>query len=309
MRLRIGTRGSALALWQTDWVSDLLRKAHPGIEIEILEIRTSGDAIQDRPLHLLGGKGLFIKELESALLAETVDIAVHSMKDVPAVSAAGLSIVAMPPRASPFDAMVSDRCGTLSSLPEGARVGTGALRRQFQLLQVRPDLEVVGIRGNVGTRLSKLRDPAQGLDAIILAVAGLERLGLGDEIAQRLTPDVGFIPALGQGAVGVQARCGDASVREVLRAIGHRPTEVCVEAERGVMKALEGDCTLPIAGHAVLDGDEVVLIARLGMPDASEIIERRAQGPAAEAETLGLCVGEDLLRAGGRELMARLAAL
>lgn len=307
MRIRIGTRASALALWQTNWVSDLLRGAHQGIEIEVVEIRTSGDKIQDRPLHLVGGKGLFIKELERALLDVDVDIAVHSMKDVPATVADGLAIVAMPPRASEFDALVSDRFSSLESLPHGARVGTGAFRRQFQLLRTRPDLKVVGIRGNVGTRLRKLRDPGEGLDAIVLAVAGLERLGMGGEIAQRLTGELGFLPAIGQGAVGIEARQGDTATRDLLRAIADPITEHRVRAERGVLKALEGDCTLPIAAWSTVKGGRLRLLSRLGMPDASEIIEGEVEGDLADDESLGRALGAQLLGRGGREIMARLA--
>jgi hydroxymethylbilane synthase len=309
MRIRIGTRASALALWQTNWVADRLRGAHPGIEIDIVEIRTSGDKIQDRPLHLVGGKGLFIKELERALLDGDVDIAVHSMKDVPATVAPGLGIVAMMPRASEFDALVSERYGSLEDLPQGARVGTGAFRRQFQLLRTRPDLEVVGIRGNVGTRLDKLRDPEHGLDAIVLAVAGLERLGVGDVITERLTAATGFLPAIGQGAVGIEARQADTTTRDAVRAIACTITEHRVRAERGVLMALEGDCTLPIAAFTTVRGDRIHLVARLGMPDASEILEGEVEGELSDDETLGRALGAELLGRGGRELMARLAHL
>lgn len=306
MRIRIGTRASKLALWQTNWVADLLRAEHPGIEIEVVEIRTSGDKIQDRPLHLVGGKGLFIKELERALLDSDVDIAVHSMKDVPATVAPGLDIVAMPERASEFDALVSDNYASVADLPEGARVGTGAFRRQFQLLRTRSDLQVVGIRGNVGTRLRKLRDADENLDAIVLAVAGLERLGMGDEIAERLRPDGGFLPAIGQGAVGIEARSDDVDTIAALRAIAHPLTEHRVRAERGVLKALEGDCTLPIAAYTQVQGDRMSIVARLGMPDASEILEGEVDGDLTDDEALGRALGSELLSRGGRELMARL---
>ncbi len=304
----IGTRGSQLALWQANYIADTLRNAHEGLEVKLEIITTSGDRIQDRPLYEVGGKGLFVKEIEEALLSNKIDLAVHSMKDVPGVLPPGLGIAAMPARANPFDALISDRFDSLESLPQGACVGTTSLRRRFQLLKRRPDLKILPIRGNVGTRLRKLREREGGLDAILLAVSGLERLGMGDVITEHLTPPH-FLPAIGQGALGLEIREADTKTLELLKPLRDRDTEVCVWAERGVLEALEGDCHLPVACYATLgdDGDSLSVTARLGLPDASEILELSREGNADSSRALGHTLGEALLEEGGRDLMAKLA--
>lgn len=303
--ITIGTRGSKLALWQAHHVADCLRQAHAGLKVELEIIKTSGDRIQDRPLYEVGGKGLFIKEIEEALIDGRVDMAVHSMKDVPAGLPEGLVLGALMERANPYDALISRGGESLSALPEGAVVGTSSLRRQFQLLGLRPDLKIIPLRGNVDTRLEKLEQGRDGLQAIVLAVAGLERLGHGAVISERLVPP-GVLPAIGQGALGLELRAGDARVQALLEPLRHRDTEDCVHAERGVLERLEGDCHLPIACHAWVDPDDASKLrvkARLGLPDASEVVEVETHGARDDARALGFELGSALLDQGGRALM------
>ena len=303
--LVIGTRGSKLALWQAHHIRDRLIMAHPGLEVRLEIIKTSGDRIQDRALYEVGGKGLFVKEIEEALLDGRIDFAVHSMKDVPGQMPPGLTLGAMTQRADPFDALIATGGLTLEELPEGAKVGTGSLRRKFQLLQARPDLEVLSIRGNVDTRLQKLRDGLGGLEAIVLAVSGLTRLDLAGVITDRLTSPT-FLPAIGQGALGLETREGDTRVADFLLPLRHEETEVCVAAERGVLERLEGDCHLPIACHATRDKDgTIALHARLGLPDGSSMVEGILSG-AGDPRSLGLRLGESLLGNGGSEMMREL---
>ncbi len=306
--LKIGTRGSQLALWQANHIASRLRELHPGLDITLDIIKTSGDRIQDRALSEVGGKGLFVKEIEEALLEGRIDLAVHSMKDVPGQLPEGLTLAAMPRRASPHDALITFSGLKLAELPAGARVGTGSLRRRFQLLRIRPDLDVVGVRGNVDTRLQKLDDRAGGLSGIILAVSGLERLGLGGKITEVLqAPE--FLPAIGQGALGLETREDDARVRALLEPLRDRTTEVCVLAERGVLARLEGDCHLPIACHTSLSDDgELTIHARLGLPDGSRMIEATITGPSEDPTLTGLRLGDSLLDGGGRALMASIEA-
>lgn len=305
-RLIIGTRGSQLALWQAHHVADALRSAWPGLEVELTIIRTSGDRIQDRLLREIGGKGLFVKEIEEALLEGSIDLAVHSMKDVPAEFPEGLGLAALLERASPFDALITRSGADLDGLPAGAAVGTGALRRQFQLLAARPDLRIVPIRGNVDTRLRKLAEGEDGLEAILLAVSGLTRLGWADQITAALLPPR-FLPAIGQGALGLETRLDDARVRAFLAPLRHPDTEACVAAERGVLERLEGGCHLPIACYGRFEADTLRLTARLGSPDGARIIEADATHPRlAEPRAVGIALAERLLADGGAELLASL---
>lgn len=301
--IRIGTRGSQLALWQAHHISDRLREAHPGLVVELEVIKTSGDRIQDRALYEVGGKGLFVKEIEDALLERRVDLAVHSMKDVPGALPEGLVLAAMPRRADPYDALLSVKHASLSDLPQGARVGTTSLRRRFQLARLRPDLDIISLRGNVDTRLRKLREGE--FDAILLAVSGLTRLGWADAITQVLSPP-DFLPAIGQGALGLEIRQDDDRARALLEPLRHPETERCVSAERGVLARLEGGCHLPIAAFAqVLDDGSLTLSARLGTPDGAQVLEASAQG-TGDPHALGWEVGEALLAQGGRALIGEL---
>lgn len=295
MKLTLATRRSALALAQSRAFARTLTDATPGLAIEELHVVTSGDKTQDKPLQDIGGKGLFIKELEEALLDGRADFAVHSIKDVPAVIAGSLVIAAIPPREDPRDALVSKGGARLADLPAGARVGTGSLRRALALRSVRPDLVVEPIRGNVDTRLRKVDEGP--FDAVVLALAGLKRLGLAARATEILDPDVS-LPAIGQGALGIECRRDDARSVEVLARIVDRETSICVSAERAVMAAVDGNCRTPVAAYAVREGDTLRLRALLAEPDGSHLrtTERRAPWPTSEpeAERLGRDAGDEL---------------
>ncbi|MCU0936988.1 MAG: hydroxymethylbilane synthase [Gammaproteobacteria bacterium] len=302
--LRIATRKSPLALWQAEHAAELLRRAHPGLAVELVPMTTRGDRILDVPLAKVGGKGLFVKELEQGLLDGTADIAVHSMKDVPVELPEGLHLPVVLAREDPRDAFVSVRYARLDDLPRGAVVGTSSLRRQVQLLERRPDLRIEGLRGNVGTRLEKL--DRGDYDAIVLASAGLKRLGAGDRIREPLSPDT-LLPAIGQGAIGVECRRGDRRV-ETLIAVLHDPeTDVRVRAERALNARLAGGCQVPIAGHAELDGDRVRLRGLVGRPDGARVVRGAVGGPRVTAEALGEGLAEDLLARGAAEILRDLA--
>ncbi|MCC6559542.1 MAG: hydroxymethylbilane synthase [Polyangiaceae bacterium] len=298
MRLTLATRRSALALAQSRAFAAALRAAVPGLELDELEVVTSGDRTQDRPLQDIGGKGLFIKELEEALLAGRADFAVHSIKDVPAEIAPALALACVPAREDPRDAIVTRTGARLSELPGGARVGTSSLRRAVAIRAARPDLVIEPVRGNVDTRLRKVVDGA--FDAVVLALAGLRRLGLEGRATEVLEPEVS-LPAIGQGALGIECRAGDAHVIDALRALEHEETAICVAAERAVMAAVEGNCKTPVAAHAKRDGGALWLRAMLAEPDGSRARfgERRVAWPAERAEAAR--VGEDL----GDELKGR----
>ncbi len=283
MRLRLGTRGSKLALTQSRYVARLLEERWPGLKVELCVIRTSGDAIRDVPLYTLGGKGLFVKEIEEALLEGKVDLAVHSLKDVPAEIPPGLSLSAFPPRADPRDVVVTREGGGLSSLPPGARIGSSSLRRQFQLRRLRPDLEVVTLRGNVDTRLRRLEEGR--VDGVVLARAGLERLGL-DPGGEPLSPRE-FIPAVGQGVLALETREGDGELEELVRALDHGPTRAAVEAERGFLRAVGGGCQVPAGAYAYLEGGLLHLVAFLATPDGSRSARGERRGPPEEAARMG----------------------
>jgi hydroxymethylbilane synthase len=297
--LRLGTRGSKLALTQTGLVRDALAKAIPALAapdaIEIVVIRTTGDAIQDRPLSEAGGKGLFVKEIEEALLSGRIDGAVHSMKDMPTAQPAGLVIAAFLPREDARDVLIAGAITRIADLRNGAVVGTAALRRKAQLLYRRPDLEIVTLRGNVDTRLAK-RERGE-VEATVLAMAGLNRLGLkvGTPV-----PEDEMLPAVGQGAVCIECRVDDARMIEWLAAINHAPTRTCVTAEHAMLAVLDGSCRTPIAGHAIFDQDGALYLRGLiAKPDGSELIATDRNGPASDAEAMGREAGDELKRRGG----------
>jgi hydroxymethylbilane synthase len=297
--LRLGTRGSKLALTQTGLVRDALAAAVPVLAgpdaIEIVAIRTTGDVIQDRPLSEAGGKGLFVKEIEEALLTRRIDAAVHSMKDMPVLQPAGLEIVAFLPREDARDVLIAGETRRIADLKRGAVVGTSALRRKAQLLHLRPDLEIVNLRGNVDTRLAKRE--AGVVEATLLALAGLKRLGMAH--VGTPVPEDEILPAVGQGAVCIECRADDARTRAWLSAIDHKPTAVCVAAEHAMLAVLDGSCRTPIAGHAVLSGDSLRLRGLIVKPDGSELLATERQGAAGDAEAMGRDAGLELKRRGG----------
>jgi len=305
--LVIGTRGSPLALVQANMVRDLLRGAHPGLEVTLSVIKTSGDRFLDRPLAEIGGKGLFTKEIEEAMVAGHIHIAVHSMKDVPTVLPQGLHIPCLPPREDPRDVLLTADSGVtgIAGLPQGARVGTASLRRKAQLLALRPDLMVVPIRGNVGTRMDKLA--AGDFDAILLALAGLRRLGLADHAVDILGEDE-MLPAVAQGALGIECREGDAAVEGLLAPIHDPATGIAVAAERALLEALEGSCRTPIAALARLDGlGRLTLAARVVAPDGSARFDAARAGPERDAASLGRGAALDLRAQAGDAFFAALA--
>ncbi len=301
--LRIATRKSPLALWQAEHVAAALRSVHPGLEVELVGMSTQGDKILDTPLAKIGGKGLFVKELEQGMLEGRADIAVHSMKDVPVELPAGLHLPVILEREDPRDAFVSNRHASFDDLPQGARVGTSSLRRQCQLLERRPDLELLPLRGNVNTRLRKLDEGEY--DAVILAAAGLKRLGFGHRIRAFIEPEQS-LPAIGQGAIGIECRADDQRVNELIAPLHHPPTATCVLAERAMNQRLEGGCQVPIAGHALLDGDRLWLRGLVGSLDGKVIIRGEVRGDTAEAEALGRSLGERLLADGADEILEAL---
>jgi hydroxymethylbilane synthase len=302
--IRIATRRSPLALWQAEHVAARLTAASPGLAVRLLPMVTEGDRIVDRALAGAGGKGLFIKELEVAILAGQADLAVHSMKDVPAELPKGMVIGAVLERADPRDAFVSNRHASLGALTNGACVGTSSLRRQCQLRRMRPDLEIATLRGNVGTRLRRL-DTGE-FDAIILAAAGLERLGLGGRIREHLPPQH-MLPAVGQGVIGIECQAGDAHVRSLLALLEHAATRRCLEAERALSARLGGSCQSPIAGYAELAGNVIELRGLVGSPDGNTLFADRIAGAAGDAGKLGTALAERLLAAGAAALLKSLA--
>ncbi|ALP52076.1 porphobilinogen deaminase [Candidatus Tenderia electrophaga] len=302
-RIRIATRKSPLAMWQAEFVRDRLIQAHPGLAVELVGMTTQGDQILNSPLAKIGGKGLFVKELEVSMLDGATDIAVHSMKDVPVEFPAGLHLAVICAREDPRDAFVSNNYPSLDALPQGARVGTSSLRRQCQLRERRPDLRIIDLRGNVNTRLRKLDEGEY--DAIILAAAGLIRLGFEARITQVLETEIS-LPAIGQGAVGIECRSDDTRVNALLTPLNDPDTYIRVSAERAMNNRLEGGCQVPIAGHAVLDGDTLRLRGLVGQPDASEMLRGEISGPSAEARRLGTELADDLLARGAREILAAL---
>lgn len=305
--LRIATRKSPLALWQAEHVKALLEAQFPNCRIELIGLSTRGDRIQDAPLAKIGGKGLFVKELEEALLDGRADLAVHSMKDVPMAFPDGLGLTAVLKRETPTDALVSQRYSSLATLPNGARVGTSSLRRRLQLLEARPDLQIESLRGSVQTRLSRLDDGT--FDAIILAASGLKRLGLGDRITQALAPEL-MLPACGQGALGIESRLDDVELNEMLSVLRDRDTARCVLAERAMNTHLEGGCQVPIGGYATLmdEGQTLWLRALVGTPEGDVVVREERRGPADQPEALGRAVAEGLLAQGAGDILAKVYA-
>ena len=298
--IRIATRRSPLAKWQANHVADLLRAKEPGLEVRLHVLVTKGDRILEVPLAEVGGKGLFVKEIEDALLAGDAEIAVHSMKDLPAELAPGLAIGAVPEREDPRDALCSPRYNTLAALPKGAKVGTSSLRRSAQLKVIRPDLQIEMVRGNVETRLRKA---SEGLDAVVLAYAGLRRLGL-DAHATYVFPPEEMLPAVAQGALALEARAADAATMKRLAALEDPETRVRVEAERGFLGRLEGGCQVPIAGHAVVEGGRVRMRALVASLDGRQVIRGERSAPLAEARAMGVALAEELLSKGAGEILA-----
>jgi len=303
--IRIATRKSPLALWQAEFVKAELQKFHPGLAVELVPMSTKGDKILDTPLAKVGGKGLFVKELEVAMLEGRADIAVHSMKDVPMEFPEGLGLAVICDREDPQDAFVSNQYPSIDALPEGAVVGTSSLRRQCQLKARRPDLQIRDLRGNLGTRLGKLDDGQY--DAIILATAGLLRLEMPERIAERISPDF-ILPAGGQGAVGIECRLDDQQTLDLLAPLNHPDTATRVIAERAVNNRLQGGCQVPIGAFANLDGDKLTIDALVGSLDGNEIIQRQISGHRDQAETLGIEIAEQLLAAGADKILQEVGA-
>ena len=307
MKLTIGTRGSALALWQANHIRDrLLGDAANGVnEVALRVIKTQGDRIQDRALALVGGKGLFVKEIEEALLEREVDLAVHSMKDVPGEIPPGLTIGCVPHRANPFDAWVTPAGGPaarVDDLDAGAIVGTSSLRRASQLLAKRPDLQILPIRGNVDTRLRKVDGREGGLQAIVLACAGLERMGLADRITHPFGPEE-MVPAVGQGALAIEIRESDPRVAEVVSRLEDPDTRAATEAERAYLLLLEGNCQVPLGAYAVVDGENLAMEAFVGAPAGRRVVRHRGEGATGAPTALGRRIGEESLEMGGRAIL------
>ncbi len=301
VKVRIGTRGSRLALWQANWIKERLEKRYPGLEVELVRIRTSGDKIRDVPLAKIGGKGLFVKEIEEALLEGKVDLAVHSMKDVPTDLPEGLHIAAITEREDPRDAFISRTGKGLFELRRGARVGTSSLRRQIQILRRRPDLQVEPLRGNLDTRLRKLEE-GDHFDAIIVALAGLKRMGWECRATELLPPEV-LLPAIGQGAIGIETRRDDGRINGLISFLDHRETSLAVRAERAFLKRLEGGCQVPIAAYGTIRDGNLRLRGLVGSIDGSRVIEGEVSGVTQEWEELGIRLAEDLLKKGAREIL------
>ncbi|MCL4536199.1 MAG: hydroxymethylbilane synthase [Nitrospirae bacterium] len=317
-KIVIGTRGSKLALWQAEWIKSELQKLNPDLEIELNKIKTTGDKILDVPLAKVGGKGLFVKEIEEALLKGTADIAVHSMKDVPTDFPEGLHLAVITKREDPRDAFLSRisnfkfQISNFRELPHGATIGTSSLRRSCQLLSIRPDLKIEQLRGNLDTRLRKL-DEGQ-FDAIILAAAGVKRLGWSERITEILPPEIS-LPAIGQGAVGIECRVDDEFINNLISQLNHNETSVCVRAERAFLKKLEGGCQVPIAAYARLlpphppltkggqEGGFLVMDGLVGSVSGDRIIKGRIEGTPNDAENLGIRLAEELLSRGAKEIL------
>src|SRR5512141_2238846 len=297
--IRLGSRGSKLALWQVEHVRTEVERL-TGKKVEITRIKTTGDMILDVPLSKVGGKGLFVKEIEEAILSNRIDFAVHSMKDVPTDLPEGLEIACITRREDPRDAFLSVSHARLDDLPVGARVGTSSLRRQTQLLGLRPDLSIGQLRGNLDSRIRKMEEGKY--DAILLAAAGLRRLGWDGKIRQYLPADVS-IPAIGQGALGIEIRSEDERIREAVAFLDDRETSLAVRAERGFLKRLEGGCQVPIAAHGTVNGDTVAVSGLIGKPDGSRILRGSRSGSASDPEAIGVALAEDLLAQGGREIL------
>lgn len=304
-QLRIATRKSPLALWQANHVRDALMASDPGLDVELVTMTTQGDKILDTPLAKVGGKGLFVKELELGILEGRADLAVHSMKDVPVEFPEGLGLAAIMQREDPRDVLISNDFSSIDALPEGAQVGTSSLRRQCQLRARRPDLEVLDLRGNVNTRLAKL--DAGDYDAILLAAAGVKRMGWEDRITEFLPPER-FLPAIGQGAIGIEIRLDDDRVDRAVSALNDEQTATRIRAERALNERLQGGCQVPIAGYSEIGEGVLLLRALVGRPDGTGLVQGVISGKPEDAEELGQTLADDLLSRGAREILAEVYA-
>ena len=298
-KIRIGTRGSPLALWQAGWIKDRLEQSNPGMSVNLVRIKTTGDKIQDVALAKVGGKGLFVKEIEEKLLKREIDLAVHSMKDVPTELPSGLSISAMTEREDPRDALISAGGQKLVELSSRAVVGTSSLRRQAQLLNFNPGIQVKPLRGNLDTRIRKLKKEA--LDAIIVAVAGMKRMGWEDRITERLDTSL-FLPGVGQGALGVETLI-DGEVNALIAPLNHRKTFLCVAGERALLKRLEGGCQVPVAAYGEMKEDRFLLKGMVATVDGKSCLKAEQEGTLEESERIGMELAEQLLDMGGKEIL------
>jgi len=305
-RIRIATRKSPLALWQAEEVSRQLKQHHPELEIELVKMVSKGDKFLDAPLAKIGGKGLFVKELEQAMLDGEADIAVHSMKDVPMEFPEGLHLSVIMEREDPTDAFVSNKYKNLQDLPENARIGSSSLRRQLQIKEMMPSAEMLNLRGNVNSRLQKLDDGE--FDAIILASAGLIRLEFEERIADRIAPEQS-LPSVGQGAVGIECRVGDTEIEALIAPLNHHDTSTRLSAERAMNHRLHGGCQVPIAGYAVLEGEEIYLRGLVGRPDGSEVVRAQIRGPRDQAEALGTELADQLLNDGADVILREMGMI
>jgi hydroxymethylbilane synthase len=298
--VRIGTRGSPLAVWQAEWVRSRLNALYPQYETELVKIKTTGDKILDVPLAQVGGKGLFVKEIETALLEGRIDLAVHSMKDMPAEIPPGLCIGAMPERENPLDVLISKNGHSIQDLPQGARLGSSSLRRGAQVRHIRPDVTVHPLRGNLDTRIRKLE--TEDLDAIIVAAAGVTRLGLKANITEYI-PEAIMLPAIGQGALAIETRDDDDSTLRLIAPLDHRETRLAVKSERAFLARLEGGCQVPIAGRAKVVGDEIELTGLVAEVDGSVLLRETIKGRVDQPEKLGVELANRLLKQGGRKIL------
>jgi hydroxymethylbilane synthase len=298
--LKIGTRGSQLALFQANWVKDRLVQAHPDLRVTLIKIKTTGDKIQDAPLAKIGGKGLFVKEIEEALLKKRTDLAVHSIKDVPTEFPEGLHLSVITKREDPRDVLISKDGKPLKDLPKGAKIGTSSLRRQAQLLHFRSDFELIPLRGNLDTRLKKLK--SMNLDAIVLALAGVKRLGFDEKITEIIPPEVS-LPAIGQGALGIETRMADQEVESQIRLLNDRDSSIAINAERAFLKKLEGGCQVPIAAFARIVDTTLHIDGLVGTIDGKRLIRHHVEGPIERAESLGVELAEILLGQGAKEIL------
>jgi len=298
--LKIGTRGSQLALFQANWVKDRLVQAHPDLHVTLIKIKTTGDKIQDAPLAKIGGKGLFVKEIEEALLKKRTDLAVHSIKDVPTEFPEGLHLSVITKREDPRDVLISKDGKPLKDLPKGAKIGTSSLRRQAQLLHFRSDFELIPLRGNLDTRLKKLK--TMNLDAIVLALAGVKRLGFDEKITEIIPPEVS-LPAIGQGALGIETRMADQEVESQIRFLNDRDSSIAINAERAFLKKLEGGCQVPIAAFARIVGTTLHIDGLVGTIDGMRLIRHHVEGTIERAESLGVELAEILLGEGAKEIL------
>ena len=299
-KLIVATRGSMLALWQANHIKDSIEKEHPGLEVELLKIKTTGDKILDVPLAQVGGKGLFVKEIEEALLDGRADLAVHSLKDVPTELPEGLGLSAITRREDARDALISHGDHTIMTLPQGARIGSSSLRRQCQLLKVRPDFDIISLRGNLNTRIKKVE--AGEFDAIILAAAGMRRLGWQDKISEYIPTDI-LLPAIAQGALGIETKDNDSDTNEIISFLNHGETEAAVKAERALLKKLEGGCQVPIAAYGEISASTISLRGLVGSLDGKVLITDNMTGGLSEAESLGIALAERLLDKGAGEIL------